>query len=93
MVCAGFSHDVVKWLKSYLNRFQSVRIKDRLSDMVMVPTGVAQGTVLRPLLFIFYINDIVACLNYVNISCFADDCVLYLAGNNWDTVRVKLNYN
>ena len=57
---------------------------------MLVPAGVAQGTVLGPLLFIFYINDIFSCLDHVNISMFADDCVLYLSGNNWEIIRTKI---
>ena len=30
------------------------------------------------------------CTKYVNISLFADDCVIYLSGNNWDTVHRKI---
>ena len=60
-------------------------INGRISDTLHVNDGIAQGTVLGPILFIFYINDIINCLKYVNISLFADDCVIYLSGNNWDS--------
>ena len=47
-----------------------------MSDWVDVTSGVTQGTILGPTLFLIYVNDI--CLN-VNSSCrlYADDCVLY----------------
>ena len=57
---------------------------------MVVPSGVAQGMVLEPLLFIFYINDIISCLDHVNISMFADDCVLYLSDNNWNVIHTEL---
>ena len=39
-------------------------------------------------MFIFYINDIFECT--VHMSLFADDCVMYLSGNNWSTVHRKI---
>ena len=41
-------------------------------------------------MFIFYMNDIVDNLFYVKVSMYADDCVLYLSGNNWHSIRRKL---
>ena len=90
MVRAGFTSNVINWFRSYLNRYQTVRIKDKVSDNISVPAGIAQGTVLGPLLFVFYINDVISCLNHVNISMFADDCVLYISGNNWNNIRPML---
>ena len=46
--------------------------------------------ILGPLIFIFYMNDIVERLYYVKLSMYADDCVLYLTGNNWESIRLKL---
>ena len=90
MIRAGFSANVLRWFQSYLIRYQIVNIQERHSVPTLVPAVVAQGTVLGPLLFIFYINDILSCLDHVNISMFADDCVLYLSGNNWEIIRTKL---
>ena len=55
-----------------------------------VPTGIGQGTILGPLIFIFYMNDIVDKLFYVKLGMYEDDCVLYLSGNNWPSMRPKL---
>ena len=52
--------------------------------------GIAQGTVLGPLIFIFYINDIIDSIKNCHLSLFADDCVLYLDGNNWTRVSEKI---
>ena len=60
------------------------------STVVPVVNGIAQGTVLGPILFIFYINDLFACTKNVHMSLFADDCVLYLSGNNWQTLYEKI---
>ena len=53
-------------------------------------SGIGQGTILGPILFILYINDIVNHLGDVNINMYADDCVLYCTGNNWDRVHSAL---
>ena len=47
----------------------------------------AQGTVLGPLVFIFYINDCIYRLKNVKISMFADDCILIYSGNNWPNIH------
>ena len=90
MECAGFSHTVLNWFRSYLCRSQRVNLDGQLSDVVPVLKGIAQGTVLGPILFIFYINDIFDTVNFVKMSLFADDCVLYLSGNNWLDIHRKM---
>ena len=60
------------------------------SHIIGVKKVKAQGTVLGPILLIFYINEIVKCVKYLNISLFADDCVIYLSGNNWDSIHRKI---
>ena len=78
---------VLKWFASYLDRKQLLTYKDIRSPSAVVPTGIGQGTILGPLIFIFYINDIVDKLFFVKISMYADDCVLYMSGNNWESIR------
>ena len=39
------------------------------------------------------IKDIFNCANYVKMAMFADDCVMYLSGNNWNTVHRKIQSN
>ena len=90
MYNAGFSPKVINWFKSYLSRYQTVKLNDIESTMIPVVDGIAQGTVLGPLVFIFYINNVITTLNHVNISMFADDCVLYISGNNWPAIYDKL---
>ena len=86
----GLSYRCIKWFKSYLQRTQSIRIKNQSSPPIEICSGIAQGTVLGPLIFIFYLNDIVRDIKHCHISLFADDCVLYLDGNNWKHVFEKL---
>ena len=70
----------INWFRSYLNRTQCVKIKDTKSSNIGLAAGIAQGTVLGPLLFVFYINDSVKSIEHCKITLFADDCVLYQTG-------------
>ena len=87
---AGLGPMVIQWFKSYLNRTQQVLIQGKVFDIVSVNTGIAQGTVLGPIMFIFYINDIFECVEHVKMNVFADDCVMYCSGNNWLSVKGKI---
>ena len=84
---AGFGPMVINWFRSCLNRTQQVMLDGKLSDVIPVDTGIAQGTVLGPILFIFYINDIFDSVAHVKITMFADVCVLYSTRNNWPIVK------
>ena len=71
---------VLKWIKSYLNnRNQTTRIGSVTSSSKNVCTGVPQGSILGPLFFLCYINDITQICNNTNILLYADDTVLYKA--------------
>ena len=65
---AGFSQNLINWFKSYLTRSQRVNMDNNFSEVVPVLKGIAQGTVLRPILFIFYINDIFKSSKFVKMS-------------------------
>ena len=74
--CIG-SNPVVKWFSSYLSgRRQRVVINGESSDWSPIRAGVPQGSILGPLLFLIYINDIVKDIGSA-IRLFADDTSLY----------------
>lgn len=74
----GIRGDLLRWFSFYLeNRFQAVVLSNYMSGWVPVPSGVPQGSLLGPLLFIIYINDINSCLISSRLLCFADDMKIY----------------
>ena len=70
--------NIVEWIGSYLTaRSQKVVISGVSSDLTTVISGVPQGSVLRPLLFLIYINDICSLSISSQMVLYADDLVLY----------------
>lgn len=80
------------WLTSYLtNRSQAVCVEDELSSPMPVFSGVPQGSILGPVLFILYINDLPSCIQFSNIMMYADDTVIYLSSTTTLDIELKLN--
>ena len=74
----GCSENVTKWFSSYLTgRKQRAVLNGQASDWTPVQAGVPQGSILGPLLFLIYINDIVKDIG-CSIRLFADDTSLYI---------------
>ena len=75
----GLDKYLLRWLKNYLfNRTQYVAVEGDESHILPVLSGVPQGSVLGPLLFICYINEVVSAISCSSqINLFADDMVLY----------------
>ena len=74
----GISGCLLQWFSSYLSgRKQWVVIPGASSDWANIQAGVPQGSILGPLLFLLYINDIVVNIK-ANVRLFADDTSLYL---------------
>ena len=72
--CYGIQGSLLAWIKSFLtDRYQTVSVNGTHSYKSKVKSGVPQGTVLGPILFLVYINDIDKCIKHSFISCFADD--------------------
>ena len=73
----GIVGHVLAWVSEFLQgRTQQVVVDGAVSGMSDVHSGVPQGTVVGPLLFLLYINDLPDCVKS-NVRLFADDCLLY----------------
>ncbi len=79
----GIRGVVYDWFKDYLtNRTQSVRIQNEESVSKQISYGVPQGSVLGPLLFLIYINDLPGIFTKLNSILFADDSTFYIHGKD-----------
>ena len=88
---AGISGNLLAWFRSYLtNRKQRVVLPGVESDWNYIRAGVPQGSILGPLLFLLFINDIVTDIGS-NIRLFADDTSLYIIVDNPTTAAELLN--
>lgn len=84
---------VLEWFKSYLNnRTQQIRFNNNWSKLLTTEYGMSQGSVLEPLLFIIYINDIIeVCLEEYGVKIFADDTLIYVVGESSAEIEQKMN--
>ncbi len=70
------------WFESYLsNRTQSERLKDIVSDKTSISYGVPQGSVLGPILFNIYVNDLASLFPNCDVIQYADDTQIILSSN------------
>ncbi len=88
----GIGGKTHKWIRTFLmQRSQSVVLEGSYSSKVHVTSGVPQGTVLGPLLFLLYINDLPDCVSST-ARFFADDCVLYrVIESDKDTKQLQVD--
>jgi hypothetical protein len=79
----GISGKLLKWTKNYLsNRKQKVIINGISSKWEYLKGGVPQGSVLGPLFFLVYINDLVNVIEFASVRMFADDTCLLRSDND-----------
>ena len=90
----GLSKEVLVWIRSFLNnRTQQVVLDNFQSNSIPVSSGVPQGSVLGPCLFLFFINDLPDCVSS-SVRLFADDTILYrtIRSAN-DSISLQLDLN
>ena len=88
----GIRHRAKDWFYSYLSkRQQYVSYNGHKSGLSSTSCGVPQGSILGPLLFLIYINDIIHSSQYLKFVLFADDSNLYLSNDNLNDLTTMLN--
>ena len=87
----GFSRTSLKLMKNYLcNRQQRISVNCSFSGWTEVITRFPQGSMLGPLLFNIFLNDIFMFISKCSLCNFADDSTLYSTGKNLNRIRRKL---
>lgn len=77
----------VAWFSSYLqDRHQYVQIQGVSSKLLRIRSGVPQGSVLGPLLFLLYINDLPSSIKHTVVDIFADDTTISTSNSSLDVV-------
>lgn len=81
-----------QWFKSYLaDRFHFVAIDECSSDLLPMESGVPQGSILGPLLFNIFLNDLVNCSNISKFILYADDTTILLNDPNIEHLMSTAN--
>ena len=87
----GFDDNAINFIRSYFeNRLQCCKINDSFSSLQNVFAGVPQGSILGPLFFNIFINDIFFFLDKCSLGNYADDSTLYTSGKNLNEILHNL---
>ena len=88
----NFSDEAVSWIASYLkDRINYVEFNGKSSQSNTINCGVPQGSILGPLLFILYINDITNCLTNGAAVIYADDSTLIFKAKSLSVLQTIVN--
>ena len=86
----GIRGIVLEWFKSYLDkRQQYVAVNGAESSTKLIQYGVPQGSILGPILFIIYINDLPSISNLAKFIMYADDANIIITGTDMDEIYQK----
>ena len=88
----GIKGKELNWFKNYLSgRTQVNGVGGASSDPLHITSGVSQGSILGPLIFVIHMNDLPLCIKICNVLMYTDDTVLFCAGSNSKVIEDNLN--
>ena len=88
----GIKGTSLAWFQSYLNnRKQFVHLNNEFSEWLQIKCGVPQGSILGPILFLLYINDIINSSKLLKFVLFADDSTLYASHSDLNYLISSVN--
>ena len=87
----GLREYLLEWIRAFLNnRTQKVRINEQISESINISSGVPQGSVLGPLIFLIYINDLCDVIKHSSIYLFADDIKLFNVSSEKSSIQTDI---
>ena len=88
----GFDEASILWFTNYLcGRTQCTCVNGSLSPLSEVEFGVPQGSILGPMLFLLFINDISESVKHCQLSLYADDTCLYFSSHDPHHIEICIN--
>jgi len=88
----GLRGTVNLWFQSYLHSRSQYTVVDNVSSSKRaISCGVPQGSILGPILFLLYINDLSSISQSLHAIMFADDSNFFVTGDSLDELEIKLN--
>ena len=90
----GFQHDALKLLQSYLSkRWHRTKVNTSFSSWEELTKGVPQGSVLGPILFNLYLNDLFYLPDFTEVCNFADDTTFHACDNDLNNLIKRLEHD
>ena len=92
LVAYGFEHSATSLISDYLSkRYQRIKIGSVFSSFLEILRGVPQGSILGPILFNIFINDLIFFIQETEVCNFADDTTIYSCSLNYKETAHKLS--
>jgi hypothetical protein len=90
---AGVKGRLINWFQAYLNdRIQKTVVNGKTSEAKTIEAGVPQGSILGPLLFLLYMDDLIQQVN-IEVRLYADDATLYISYDDAEQASIEMDDN